>query len=365
MMEKESIFNIEEFFFIRKEKFLNFCQKEIIKFKGSFLDNEDPKDFAEKIYDFFVKEDEKYQIILKNASLIFKRRGFEVGILFLNLFVFLQKEYFEYIKDQNMDFMEEAEKFIVFLENKVKIIESFFIISKEMNEKVSLKEKGRNSSLFDIFKDIWENRESIKLLNFYRGVPIESEAFVLECDEDLIVLRTSRIQEIVMKIGGKVFIQKGDFFPQTVKADVELVNFMNNSVTIKNPRYYFSSRLQKGAKELKVEPKFPLSVKVGKDFAIFNGWILNISLKELTLMSEDLICEKEDEVFIKLSFDEDKKESFKIVGRVEDRYFKNGYYYYFINILNENEKDKIKNFIDKRSKEVVFELEEELKHYIV
>ncbi len=363
MENRETILRSKEFLFSVKGEFLEFCKNEIVKLKGSLLDNEDPNESAKIIYEFFASENESDLMPFKKNFLSLKRKGVDLGILFLNLALFLQKEYLNHIKNAGYEFEEEAIKFIVFLENKVKIIESFFINSKGNYKEALIKERKKAESILDIFKNIQENRQSVKLLNFYRGVPIESEAFVLECDDELVVLRTSHLQEIVMKINGKVFVQKGDFFPQTVKADVELVNFMNNSVTIKNPRYYFSSRLQKSVKELKIEPKFPLSVKAGKNLAIFNGWILNISLKELTLMSEEDICEKEEEIFIKLSFEE-SGEVTEIVARVEDKYFKNGYYYYFLVISSPQNDERIGSFIKRRTKEAIFELEEELKHYI-
>ena len=356
----------EEFFNKNKEDFINFFIKEISNQNSALFDEGELKEFAKKVYYFLFMKQKSNKTLLKNYLFSFKKEGVDIGSLFLNILIFMQERYIPYLKDEKKDLAQSLEGFIYLFKKSIKALQSLSLVVKDDEKENKIENSYKNGSISEIFEKAKEAGKRVKLLNFYRGIPIENEADILECDENMVVLRTSALQEMAMKLSNRVFIEKEDIFPQTVKAEIEVVNFMNNSVVIKNPRYYFESNFKNKLENLKVEPKFPQSVKIGKNLRIFKGWIFNISLKNISLMSEEDICQKFENLNIELCLDKDDYKCVNLQMRVEDKYLRNGYYNYIGTLILDKEGEKkIYEFIQRRKDEAVLELREELEYYMV
>ena len=355
----------EEFFKGNKKNFINFFIKEISSQNSVLFDEKELKEFAKKVYSFLFRQEQNNSVLFKNYLFSFKKRGVDTGSLFLKIFIFMEESYISYLQEEKKDLVQSLEEFIYLFKKKTAVLDSF-VESKKENKKRKDEKSLKNGSLSEIFEKAKKEGKRVKLLNFYRGIPIENEADILECDDNMVVLRTSTIQEMAMKLSNRVLIKKEDIFPQTVKAEIEVVNFMNNSVVIKNPRYYFESDLGNKLKNLKVEPKFPQSVKIGKNLRIFNGWVSSISLKSISLMSEEDICQKSENINIEFCLDKDDNRCVNLQMRVEEKYLRNGYHYYVGVLIPDKEGEKkISDFIERRKDEAILELKEELEYYMV
>ena len=91
-----------------------------------------------------------------------------------------------------------------------------------------------HNNIFDLFTNIYNKKATITFLNLYEGVPIASEATIVEVGEDEVVFKMDPLQKLAMKHDNKAYIVQNEFFNKPVKADIVFSNIPKHEVTLTN-----------------------------------------------------------------------------------------------------------------------------------
>ncbi len=277
----------------------------------------------------------------------------EIDEVFLD---FLEKRIVKFGgKAKRSDILQFAKEIYQFKERE-------FIAYSNISLKEHLQRIKRPLSLSDFLEKARVENKKINLLNFYRGVPIENGGEILEFEDDVAVLKSKDIQLMAMKIQKKVFVLKDSLFPQNLKAEVDTVNFLNSTVTIRNLRYYFDTSFYERIKDLNLEPKYPLYIECIKEVDKKEAWIKRLSKNRIFFMSKSGDFNKGDIINTLPTF-LDKKRSFKL--KIEEKYFYEDYFHYSgICYFDDFLKRSFENLLKKIEDDAKKELKEELSYYL-
>ena len=91
-----------------------------------------------------------------------------------------------------------------------------------------------SNSIIETFQKMKDEGQKLQFLNLYQGVPIISEAEIVSIDGENVSFHMDHLQEIAMKLDGRAFITKNDYFSKHLKADIVYSNFMTNTVVLHN-----------------------------------------------------------------------------------------------------------------------------------
>lgn len=217
--------------------------------------------------------------------------------------------------------------------------------------------------MMNIFQQMLvENQKNIYCLSLYEGIPISSEATVVEILDANVTFQMSPLQEIAMLLENQAFLVKNSYFPNHLKADIVHIDFKTNHVILTNFRYVQSMpALQREG--VRVYPSKTSNIALYQSDALYlNGILHDISTQGLSILSN----EKEglhagEDVLLEFELQDEKV---SINGKVVNIISYTNSFRYCIHILpNEGISQMIANYIEQREKEIIAKLQMELQKY--
>ena len=217
--------------------------------------------------------------------------------------------------------------------------------------------------MMNIFQQMLvENQKNIYCLSLYEGIPISSEATVVEILDANVTFQMSPLQEIAMLLENQAFLVKNSYFPNHLKADIVHIDFKTNHVTLTNFRYVQSMpALQREG--VRVYPSKTSTIALYQsDTFYLNGILHDISTQGLSILSN----EKEglhagEDVLLEFELQDEKV---SINGKVVNIISYTNSFRYCIHIVpNEGISQMIANYIEQREKEIIAKLQMELQKY--
>jgi len=373
-----------------KENFLATSTLFVKEFEKGFVD------YFTSLYEGYEKEvskEESHEIALAVYHGLFKceadifeireklftcmyHNGLLIGFLINRSFLYLLEKYLAFAHEHHIT--PQVELLIGYISRFVTIIESK-ATSKTTNTMATLDFSFSNDIMFshinnivETFEQMRENNVSVVFLNLYKGVPISSEATVIGVEGDNVIFRIEKLQEIAMKLDGKAFIVRNDYFNKHLKADIVSCNFQTNTVVLNNFIYLLNMpALQR--EFIRVHPDIVAKVFLHQFGNVqTSGRLFDISMNGLGVVSSEnngifvgakILVEFELNSASVVSNGDKKIEVHAEVMNVID--YKDSYRYCMRIFPDQEMSSKIFQYIAKREGEILKELNNELNEYVM
>lgn len=143
----------------------------------------------------------------------------------------------------------------------------------------SIEGGGSEQALFYIDNLRLKGR-TLKLLNIYKGLSINTGSEVLSVKNSAVHLKTEKIQKYLMHMEKKVVLQSSTF-PRDIEADVTYLDAETDVATITNPRFLTHSANSR--KSIRVQPEVRIPINLTTPKHAYTGEMLDISLEALAI----------------------------------------------------------------------------------
>ena len=336
------------------------------------IPKEDARQMALSIYTNFRKCDFTIHDLREDVLLKMHQDGVMIGFLMSRSFFYMLERYILFCQDKGINSYIElligcVSRFMNVIECKVssKCAESMGAFESTTDDSVIL-----FNSIVETFQAIKDEGKTVQFLNLYQGVPIMCDAKIVSIEGESVSFQTDRLQEIAMKLDGQAFVIKNEHFSRHLKADILYSNFLTNTVVLHNFMYLFNMpALQR--EFVRVHPDIVAKVYLHQsNNAQTTGRLYDLSLSGLgVLSSENNGIFVGAKVMIGFDLSTSKmhsSERIEVQAEVMNIIEKKGTYRYCMRIFPEKlMHEKIMNYIKQREKEIIQNLEDELKEYIV
>ncbi|MDD3342037.1 MAG: PilZ domain-containing protein [Sulfurospirillaceae bacterium] len=336
------------------------------------LPSDEKKVIASAIYHNVLRYGAHWEELKDTLFIKMQQDGLMVGFLINRSMFYLLENYLSFAKvhqfaPQIEILMSCITRFIQLFENEITEKTTFQIADFASDSSVAL---HSNNNIIDIFKKMQQDKKAVRFLNLYQGVPISYDAPILHVEAETVTFSIDRLQEIAMKLDGHAYIIKNEYFTKHIKADILFNDFTNNTVTLHNFIYLLNMPAMQRA-YIRVHPDIVANVYLHQFGDIqTSGRLYDLSMKGLGVVSHE-----NNGIFrgakVMVEFDLNS-----ISGRQGDKIiveseviniieYKDSYRY-CMQIFPANEMiDKIAEYILLREKEIIQNLEDELREYIV
>ncbi|MBE0491566.1 MAG: PilZ domain-containing protein [Sulfurospirillum sp.] len=218
------------------------------------------------------------------------------------------------------------------------------------------------NNILTIFQNLKKTNESVTLFNLYKGVPIKHIATVVEIDGDAVVFQTDAMQEIAMKMDGHAYIMRDAHFNRYIKADIVFSNFYNNTVTLDNFTYLLNMPANQ-RENVRVHPDIGVTVRLNnEDAEPIKGKLFDLSINGLAVISEQnngIYMGAQIEISFEL-LDSMVYAQGEILDIIE---YKDAFRFCMKIYPDVNNEAIIVEYVQKREKEIIKNLENLLKEY--
>ncbi len=383
-MERESASKQDkENFLVNSSLFLKEFEKPFADYFASLcvsydsaIDKEEAKSIALSIYQCLFKCESDIGDLKEDIFIRMRQDGVMIGFLINRSMFFLMEEYLVFARKHDLSpqlelLIECISRFINLLESDItpKVSQSTAAFDVSFSDDVLF---TPNNNIIDVFAKMQENHQNIIFLNLYKGVPISSEASVVEIDGENVTFKIDQLQEIAMKLDGQAFIVKNEYFSKHLKADIVYSNFQNGTVVLTNFIYLLNMpALQR--EFIRVHPDIIAKVFLHQ----FGNLQTSGRLYDLSMNGLGVVSNENNGVFVGakvlIEFElnspsvpshGDKK--IEVQGEVINIIEYNDSFRYCMRIFpNRAMSEKILHYITLREKEILEDLHTELKEYIV
>lgn len=235
-----------------KEKFLATAELFVKEFEEKFIDyftclcvsydkiitKEEAKEIAAVIYHGLFKCDYDISELREDVFVRMRQDGVMIGFLINRSMFYLIEHYSVFTKAHDITPQIElligcVSRFINLLENEVTPKVCNFTGAFDMSFSNDVMFSPTNN-IIETFNQIKKENQSVVFLNLYKGVPISSEAMVIDIEGENVTFKIDQLQEIAMKLDGQAFIVKNNYFNKHLKADIVYSNFQANTVVLTN-----------------------------------------------------------------------------------------------------------------------------------
>jgi len=332
----------------------------------------DAKQMALSIFINFRKCDFTIKDLREDVLLKMREDGVMIGFLVSRSLFYMLEKYTFFCQEKEIHSHVElliacVSRFMNVLECKVspKCTES--IASFELSSDTSL---VSSNSIIETFQTIKDEGKTVQFLNLYQGVPIMCNANIVAIEGESVSFQTDRLQEIAMKLDGQAFVIKNEHFSRHLKADILYSNFLTNTVVLHNFIYLLNMpALQR--EFVRVHPDIVAKVYLHQEGEReTSGRLYDLSLNGLGVLSSEnngiFLGAKVMVGFDLSTLKIESLERIEVESEVMNIIESKGSYRYCMRIFPEKQMhDKIMSYIKYREKEIIQNLEDELKEYIV
>ena len=379
MNEDEIAQNAKEKFLNQSALFLKEFEPVYIEFFASLcvsydntISKDEAREIALSIYQNLFKCNFTIQGLREDLLIKMRHDGVMIGFLINRSMFYLIENYIKFAKQKKIS--PQVELLISCVSRFINVLES------EVSDKynASLGEfdfqggeiSFASNSIIETFQKMKDEGQKIQFLNLYQGVPIICDADIVSIDGENVSFHTEHLQEIAMKLDGRAFIIKNDYFSKHLKADIVYNNFMTNTVVLHNFIYLLNMpALQR--EFVRVHPDIVAKVYLHQFGNVeTTGRLYDLSLSGLGVLSaENNGVFVGARVLVAFDLNSSKTETpdkIEVEAEVMNIIEVKGAYRYCMRIFPEKEmNDKIITYIAQREKEIIQNLEDELKEYIV
>lgn len=360
-------FFLEEF----EPYFLDYFLSSCLNY-GSTLSTEEMRWAGLSIYENLFKCDASVEGLREDLLVKMHHDGIMIGFLVNKSMFYLVENYLEFVKNRGV--VSQIEHLISCLSRFINLIENEVCAHPSVAFRpldVHLRETFVSpNSIIEILQKIQDEKGSVQFSNLYQGVPVSCAAKITSVEGETVTFQTERLQEIAMKLDGKAFIIKNDYFSKHIKADILYSNFINNTVTLHNFMYLLNMpALQR--KSIRVHPDIVAKVYLNQSDSLeTSGRLYDLSLHGLGVLSSENngvhVGAKVGVSFDLSTAKEESLETISIEAEVVNIFENRDSFRYCMQIFPDKEmKKKILSYITKREKEIIQNLEDELKEYII
>ncbi len=327
---------------------------------------------ASSLYENLFKSESDIQRLREELFFNNEHDQMMIGFLVHKSLFSLLEHYIEYTRREKV--LAQTEHLIGYIGYFISLIEKdaskySHLIFGEMEASFS-ETFSTTNTILEIFQKIKEEEGVVQFSNLYQGVPISCNAFIVEVNSESVTFHTERLQEIAMKLDGQAFIIKNDYFSKHIKADILYSNFLRNTVTLHNFMYLLNMpALQR--KNVRVHPDIVAKVYLHQsDNRETSGRLYDLSSHGLGVLSNENngidIGAKVWVTFYLSTAKEESLEKIEVEAKVINIFEYQESFRYCMQILpNKEMSQKIVQYIRKREKEIIQNLEDELKEYII
>lgn len=336
------------------------------------ISKEEANAIALSIYQNLFKCDVSVNGVREDLLIKMRQDGVMIGFLINRSMFYLIEHYIAFIKKIGM--ASQVELLISSISRFINLIEGD--VSKKLSVSVGAFDVQFNQlpvvshTIIENFQQIKNEGKRVQFLNLYQGVPISCEGDIISIDGESVTFQTERLQEIAMKLDGQAFIIKNDYFTKHIKADIVYSNFMTNTVTLNNFIYLLNMpALQR--ESVRVHPDIVATVYLHQ----FGGCETSGRLYDLSMHGLGVLSSQNNGVFsgakVFVSFDlsttkEESADKIEVEAEVINIIqYKDSYRYCMRIFPDAKMSEKIVQYINQREKEIIQNLEDELKEYII
>lgn len=369
--EQNSFFTTATLFLEEFEpKFLNYFISLCSSYHCALL-YEEKEEIARTIYRNVLKCSFEEMNFEDNIFVKMRQDGVMVGFLINRSMFYLLENYIIFAK--NHQTVPQIEVLIGCMMQFIQVLE------KEMTDKVSSpigeldstfsNSLITNNTIVDSLRKMQHDKQSVRFLNLYQGVPISYDATIIAIEAQSITFSIDRLQEVAMKLDGNAYIVKNKYLSKHLKADILYNNFSENTVTLNNFIYLLNMpAIQR--EYVRVHPNIIANVYLHQFGNVQTaGRLYDISMKGLGVVSHE-----NNGIFVgaKVLVDFDlnsvfhhKGDTIKVEAEVINIIEYKDSYRYCMQIFPEKGMvEKITEYILDREKEILENLQDELKEYI-
>lgn len=383
MMETEVISQNE------KENFLASSTLFVKEFESTFVDyftclcssydktvsQEESKEIAFAIYHGLFKPDSEIFELKDDVFIRMRQNGVMVSFLITRSMFYLLENYLSFVRKQNITSQIEllmgcVGRFINLMENETpSVCNATVAFDVRFSDDVMF---SPINNILEVFHQMKEENQAIVFLNLYKGVPISSEASIVKIEGENVTFYIDKLQEIAMKLDGKAFIVKNNYFNKHLKADIVDCNFQTNTVVLTNFIYLLNMpALQR--EFIRVHPDIVAKVFLNQLGNIqTSGRLFDISLNGLGVVSSEnngifvgakiLVAFELNSASVPMQGDRKIEVQAEVMNVIE---YKDSYRYCMRIFPDQEMTGKIFQYITKREDEILEELNSELSEYVL
>ena len=156
-----------------------------------------------------------------------------------------------------------------------------------------------DEQIYHYFQSCIANQTSLKLLNIYKGLCINTASKILKIKENSYFLHCENLQAYSMKFDSRTIIQSPDL-PKDVEADIKYINIEKQYAIVENLKYLEFSANNRQHTRVQPSIRMPLTFKYGK--YSYQGEILDISTQAIAIKFNHSLSDELNSKEVELQF---------------------------------------------------------------
>jgi len=290
-LEEEFRENFNGFITEFQEKFVEFFSSQCSNYDYA-LTKEDTRSMAIDILDNLFVNNIDFNSKTEENILQMKVDGVLMGFLINKSLLYVLENYTLFAQKSDDSSLLFTEKLIAHFRKFSQLFENYITYNIDnSNKTINFGDNNyiySRNNILDIFKNIKNKNKNIEFMNLYQGYPIVNEGKIIDIDGEEVVFEVkNELQEIAMKLEGKAYIVKNEFFNRNIKGDILYSNYSNNTIVLNNFTYLLNlPAIQR--KYPRIYPKILIIVKLlGNKQTPVTGNLYDLSRNGMGLISED------------------------------------------------------------------------------